>query len=121
MKLHGLHRLNECNVVITIDRIVLKLTLDSGVANVFVFSFLPIALAHQETACGPHLINILTLRKGAQKWIAVVHQLKRICAGTHLGDLSKTNEDNLNSNNIVQSTFRKASIKLTNSESNSPI
>ena len=48
-------------------------------------------------------------------------QLKRICAGTHLGDLSKTNEDNLNSNNIVQSTFRKASIKLTNSESNSPI
>jgi len=68
MKLHGLHRLNECNVVITIDRIVLKLTLDSGVANVFVFSFLPIALAHQETACGPHLINILTLRKGTQKW-----------------------------------------------------
>lgn len=42
------------------------------------------------------------------------------CAGTHLGDLSKSQEDNLNSNKIVQSTFRKASIKLTNSESNSP-
>lgn len=64
--------------MITIDRIVLKLTLDGGVANVLVFPFLPIALAHQEIACGSHLINILTLRKGTQKWIAVVPQLKCI-------------------------------------------